>query len=35
MKRGKTLIVLLYGGDKTTQANDIKAAQTLAADLKD
>ena len=35
MKRGKTLIVLLYGGDKTTLSNDIKAAQTLAADLKD
>ena len=35
MKRGKTLIVLLCGGDKSTQSNDIKAAKTLAADLKD
>ena len=28
--RGTTLIVLLCGGDKGTQANDIKTAQRLA-----
>ena len=29
------LIVLLGGGDKRTQAVDIKAAQSLAAQLED
>ena len=29
-RRGTTLIVLLCGGDKGTQANDIKTAQRLA-----
>ena len=29
-KRGSTIIVLLCGGDKSTQAKDIKAAQRLA-----
>jgi|SRR5204863_3770210 len=29
-KRGKTIIVLLCGGDKSTQAKDIKAAKRLA-----
>ena len=29
-KRGNTVIVLLCGGDKSTQAKDIKAAQRLA-----
>ena len=29
-KRGNTIIVLLCGGDKSTQANDIKAAKRLA-----
>ena len=29
-KRGSTIIVLLCGGDKSTQANDIKAAKRLA-----
>jgi putative addiction module killer protein len=33
--RGKTLIVLLCGGDKSTQAQDIKIARILAADLGD
>jgi putative addiction module killer protein len=28
--RGNTLIVLLCGGDKGSQANDIKTAQRLA-----
>ena len=30
---GKTLVILLCGGDKGTQANDIKRAKALAADL--
>lgn len=29
-KRGSTIIVLLCGGNKSTQANDIKKAQRLA-----
>ena len=29
-KRGTTIIVLLCGGDKSTQAKDIKTAQRLA-----
>jgi putative addiction module killer protein len=35
VKRGMVLIVLLCGGDKSTQTKDIKAAKTLAANLKD
>ncbi|MDD5319558.1 MAG: type II toxin-antitoxin system RelE/ParE family toxin [Methylococcales bacterium] len=31
-KRGDTIIVLLCGGDKSTQANDIKTAKRLAAE---
>lgn len=31
-KRGETIIVLLCGGDKSTQAKDIKAAKRLAAE---
>ena len=31
MRRGVAVIVLLCGGDKTTQAADIKAAKELAA----
>lgn len=31
-KRGKTIIVLLCGGDKSTQAKDIKIAKRLAAE---
>ena len=34
-KRGKTLIVLLCGGDKSTQTKDIKAAKIMAANLED
>jgi putative addiction module killer protein len=35
VKRGRTLIVLLCGGDKSSQARDIKAARALAANLED
>ena len=35
VQRGKILIVLLCGGDKSTQARDIKMAKALAADLED
>jgi putative addiction module killer protein len=35
VKRGGRLIVLLCGGDKSTQTNDIRAAKTLAANLED
>lgn len=35
VRRGKMLIVLLYGGDKDTQAKDIKAAKIIAAQLED
>jgi len=35
VKRGRTLIVLLCGGDKSTQTKDIKAARVLAANLEE
>jgi putative addiction module killer protein len=35
VKRGKTLIVLLCGGDKSTQTKDIKTAKMLAANVED
>ena len=31
-KRGNTIIVLLCGGDKSTQTKDVKAAKQLAAE---
>jgi putative addiction module killer protein len=34
-KRGQALIFLLAGGDKTTQAKDIKAALRLARNLSE
>lgn len=34
-RRGLELIVLLCGGDKGTQAADIKRAQKIAAELED
>ena len=34
-KRGRELIVLLAGGDKSTQAKDIKEALRLARDLSE
>jgi putative addiction module killer protein len=33
VQRGKVLILLLCGGDKSTQATDIKRAKELAADV--
>jgi putative addiction module killer protein len=33
IQRGKTLIILLAGGDKQTQERDIKTALNLAQDL--
>ena len=34
IKRGQTVIVLLCGGDKSTQDKDIKTAKLLARDLE-
>ena len=33
VQRGKTVVVLLCGGDKRTQSKDIKAAKAMAKDL--
>jgi putative addiction module killer protein len=33
VRRGKTIVVLLCGGDKGTQDRDIKAAKAIAKDL--
>ena len=33
IKRGRELVILLAGGDKSTQANDIKTALRLARNL--
>jgi putative addiction module killer protein len=30
-ERGQTVVILLCGGDKSSQAKDIKTAKTLAA----
>jgi putative addiction module killer protein len=35
LKRGDVLIVLLCGGDKSTQASDIASAKTIAARWKE
>jgi putative addiction module killer protein len=32
-RRGRTVVILLCGGDKSTQARDIKRAQALAKEL--
>ena len=32
-RQGRTVVVLLAGGDKRTQSNDIDAAQRLARNL--
>lgn len=34
-RRGEFIIVLLCGGDKSTQAKDIKTAKRLAEELKE
>ncbi|MBL8549584.1 MAG: type II toxin-antitoxin system RelE/ParE family toxin [Hyphomonadaceae bacterium] len=34
VQRGDTLVVLLCGGDKRTQAKDIRAAQKMAQELE-
>lgn len=34
-QRGEAIVVLLAGGDKTTQARDIRIAQELARQLKE
>jgi putative addiction module killer protein len=35
VQRGTTVILMLGGGDKDTQARDIAAAKRIAADLED
>ena len=35
IKRGETIIILLCGGDKSSQAKDIKTAKRLAAEWRD
>lgn len=35
VQRGDVLVILLCGGDKSSQARDIEAAKALARDLKD
>jgi putative addiction module killer protein len=35
VQRGKTLVILLCGGDKSSQAGDIRAAKRLASELED
>jgi putative addiction module killer protein len=35
VRRGRTIIVLLCGGDRSTQTKDIKLAKSLAANLED
>ena len=35
MQRGLELVILLTGGDKSTQQKDIKAALKLANELED
>lgn len=35
IKHGETIVILLCGGDKSTQAKDIKTAKRLAAEWRD
>jgi len=35
VRRGETIIILLCGGDKSTQAKDIKTAKRLAAEWRE
>ncbi|MCP1850817.1 MULTISPECIES: type II toxin-antitoxin system RelE/ParE family toxin [unclassified Bradyrhizobium] len=32
-RRGKTIVLLLCGGDKRTQSKDVKAAQTMVKEI--
>ena len=34
VRRGNTMIILLCGGDKSSQTRNIKAAKTLAVELE-
>lgn len=34
-QRGNVIVILLWGGDKSTQQGDIRKAKKLAADLED
>jgi putative addiction module killer protein len=35
MRRGEAVYLLLTGGDKSTQASDIRRAKSIARDLKE
>lgn len=35
VRRGEVVVILLCGGDKSTQARDISRAKALASDLED
>ncbi|KKC39543.1 addiction module antitoxin RelB [Devosia epidermidihirudinis] len=35
IQRGKLVVILLCGGDKSSQKGDIKSAKALAAEIKD
>lgn len=35
VRRGKIIVVVLCGGDKSTQNKDIKTAKQIAAELED
>jgi putative addiction module killer protein len=35
LRRGRTIVILLCGGDKDTQTRDIKIAQAMAAEIKE
>jgi putative addiction module killer protein len=35
VQRGKALVILLCGGDKSSQVSDIRAAKQLASELED
>lgn len=35
VQRGSVVVVLLYGGDKRTQARDVKRAKALAEELRE
>ncbi|KJR91413.1 addiction module killer protein [Burkholderia pseudomallei] len=35
VRRGKIIVVVLWGGDKSTQKKDIKLAKQIAGELED